>query len=274
MHSAKMKAMVQKAQLEIVTFDMHIRNEMNNINRILPCYVMSYLKQGHAEVRLEGTTYHAGPGSVTILPPNVSHDHYIRTPEESIFLWWHFTYLLGGCIDVLGFMDIPVLYELKDKVLFEAKFENYLKLSHNDSLASVIRMKAQALDIFADLIETMFDEHALWKTDVSDTFIDILSDILASERKDEVSLEILSAHYHMHPTYISNKFKQYFGVTPITLFNNVLVQKTKQLFSSGRYNQTEIAERLGFNDLASFSRFFHGQTGLAPSAYKSLHPEG
>ena len=77
-------------KLDIVDFNIHERTHMDTRDRTLPCYIMSYMKEGSSVVRYADTELTAHEGDVLIVPPHLCHSHYIREPKRSIFLWWHF----------------------------------------------------------------------------------------------------------------------------------------------------------------------------------------
>ncbi|MNR38632.1 Arabinose operon regulatory protein [compost metagenome] len=74
----------------------------------------------------------------------------------------------------------------------------------------------------------------------------------------------------MNPTYISNHFKATFGKSPILLHREVKIAKAKSLLEMREMNITEISEKLGFNDIQTFTRLFKKYTGISPRQYKEL----
>lgn len=64
-------------------------------------------------------------------------------------------------------------------------------------------------------------------------------------------------------------FKEEYGVTPLAYRNRLLLQKACLLLREGALSVTEIAEALGFETLAYFSRFFKKHMGVVPSRYAS-----
>ncbi len=261
------RQLLQKAELTIHSFAIHERRSMATYRRVRPHYVMSYLKKGHAEVRIGDTLYHAGPGSVTLLPPFIPHDHFIASHEECTFLWWHFTYQVGDAVDVLKFMNVPAVSELRKTGAFEEKFTRYMALQASDTAAEVVRSKALALDMFADLIEQILPIRTPADLGVPSPFLDMLTEILNTEDRNGMSLQKLSDTFHLNPTYISNRFREYFGITPIALFHTMLTRRAKDLMTGNALTLSEVADRLGFTDLSSFSRFYRDRTGEAPSQF-------
>ena len=84
-----------------------------------------------------------------------------------------------------------------------------------------------------------------------------------------MTLKKLGEKYHMNPTYISNKFKEYFGVSPIVLQRSMLFDMAKDYLMSSGMGINEIAEQLKFSDHAVFTRFFSERAGMSPKKYRN-----
>lgn len=73
------------------------------------------------------------------------------------------------------------------------------------------------------------------------------------------------------PYYISHLFREKTGQTLQEYITSRKIDKAQELIQLNRYSFTEIAEKLGYLNLQTFSRVFRKETGLSPSAYlKSL----
>lgn len=57
--------------------------------------------------------------------------------------------------------------------------------------------------------------------------------------------------------------------SPSSYLNGLLLQEAKFLLSNSENNIGEIASKLSFSDIHTFSRYFKKQTGLSPSAFRS-----
>ena len=98
--------------------------------------------------------------------------------------------------------------------------------------------------------------------------MDIFDDISQMPRAG-MNLKTLAEKYHMNPTYISNKFKEYFGISPIFLQRNMLFEKPKDYLVSSAMNINEISEELGFSEHAVFTRFFTERAGISPKEFRN-----
>lgn len=269
----KFSTLIKNAVLEVLEFDIHRyppMNTMNVVGRVTPYYIMSYIKQGLARIKFKGETFITEPGTVVILPPGIPHDHVRISEEPAEFLWWNFNFKIAESIDVLKLLNLPVIFKISNRSAFEKVFCEYMELTQRQvSVSTIILKKAKELEVMAVLMDNITESNQFCGSDESDeSFREILAEILQNPESIE-SLKALGEKYHMHPTYISNKFKEYFGVSPIQLQREVIFEKAKVLLKSGNMSVGQIAQVLGFSDISVFSRFFRSKSGISPIQYRS-----
>lgn len=265
-----LKPLIQRAYLEIVEYDYQIRTEMIQMNRELPYCVMSYLKRGEALLRVQGQEYYCKKGDAIFLPHHVMHDHIKTSKEEAVFLWWHFNFRTAYNMDVLSLLKLPYRVRMENSADFENRFFEYMEAIRNEkTIADMIYKNAKALEVLASLFDSfLHSEKTQMAPDIPGNFIEIFNDISGEPRAD-MTLKKLGEKYHMNPTYISNKFKEYFGVSPIVLQRNMLFEMAKDYLVSSSININEIADRLKFRDHAVFTRFFSERAGMSPTKYRN-----
>lgn len=268
--SERLKPLIQRAVLEIVEYDYHTRTEMIQLERKLPCCVMSYLKKGEAMLRVNGKEYHCKGGDAIYIPPNVVHDHVKTSKEETEFLWWHFNFRTAYNIDVVSLLKLPYKVYMENSGEFEAKFFHYMEAIQNEqTIADMIYKNAKALEVLACIFDSFLkSEKTQLAPNIPEMFMDIFDDISQNPSAD-MNLKRLSVKYHMNPTYISNKFKEYFGISPIFLQRNMLFEKAKDYLMSTSMGINEISDRLGFSEHAVFTRFFVEKAGMSPREYRN-----
>nr|WP_239565825.1 AraC family transcriptional regulator [Paenibacillus sacheonensis] len=252
-----------------MTFDVHSRTELNYRDRVLPCYVVSYIKEGSCRVRFEGKDYAAGPGDVIFLPPFIPHDHVKDTNENTVFMWWHFNYRIAGAMDVFRLFHLPVCFPLSNAERLEAIFSQYIGYAGKPgSIADLIMKEAKALELIAILLEAVVTTSGIRPTDrVSEAFSEILTDMVRHPER-HYTLNELGEKYHMHPTYITNQFKKIFQLTPKQLQSKIRVDKAQKMLLADRTGIAQIGYSLGYADIDDFTRFFKNQVGVSPLAYR------
>ncbi|MCY9590648.1 AraC family transcriptional regulator [Paenibacillus chitinolyticus] len=267
-----LSSLLETAELKILTFDIHHRTEMNyRKNIIKEFYMMTYIRKGSAKLRVQNQIYDIDPGTVIFIPPDLEYDQYKDNDEETEFLWWNFTFKIQNVVDVLPLLQIPYIYPLKNHKKFEAVFDEFmLSRTQGGYISNIILQKAKSLELLYLLVDNAFEKvHVAEMRQQSHSFLSVLLKIV-SQPEASFSLSDLAKELHMNPTYVSNRFKEMFGKSPILLHREIKIEKAKSLLKIQEMNMTEISTSLGFNDVQTFTRLFKKYTGISPSQYKGL----
>lgn len=261
------ESLFSHSSMEIYEFAINTRDIMESVDRVLPYYVMSYLKEGEALLRMRGKEYRHLPQTVVFIPAGVKHDHVLVGKGPATFLWWHFNLKLYQTLDFLRILRLPVAVDMKNNLAFETTFQHYIELSEaSATLCNVVLKKAKALEIMAILLETA-ENAAISQLGVAvpDDFYTMLEAIITGNDNEDVSLEAFSKRFNLHPTYISNRFSKLFGITPIALFRQIQVQRATSMLTDRNMSVGDVAAALGFKDSSTFSRFYSSKTGKSPT---------
>ena len=261
--------LMAKGSIRIYDYGIDRRRTMSSTGRCFPFYVMSYLSEGHAVLRLPDREIVQSPHSVIMIPANLKHDHVMLTEEESVFWWWHFDYKAYDSVDLLRLLHLPVVHTVGDAEEFETRFRQYsdsMRLS--DSLGTTLFRLASMLEVLGYLLDDMTSTGMGQKAleSVPDVFLEILDEVTADDG-EPFSLQVLAQRHSMHPTYVSNRFAHYFGIPPVKLRRSLTMKSAAEMLTDGK-SVAEIAELLGFSDASSFSRSFRSVMGSPPSAVK------
>ncbi|MGO4108281.1 response regulator transcription factor [Paenibacillus sp. YAF4_2] len=88
------------------------------------------------------------------------------------------------------------------------------------------------------------------------------------ERPGHVSLAELAAQVHMNASYLSQYFKQHTGRNFTDYVAGLRMEEAKMLVARTSLRISEIAERLGYSDIAYFSSTFKRTTGKSPLDFR------
>jgi transcriptional regulator GlxA family with amidase domain len=83
-----------------------------------------------------------------------------------------------------------------------------------------------------------------------------------------VSLAAMAAAAGLERRTLLRRFATATGMTPIEYCRAVRVARARELLEGGDTSQKQIAQSLGYKDVASFARVFRKAVGLAPGAYR------
>lgn len=256
--------LIKNASIQIYEYGIDYRTEMNQYDRVFPFYVMSYISEGQALLRLDNREIMLDSQSVIIVPPGKKHDHVMLTDKPTVFRWWHFDYKLYDTIDILRLLQLPLVYHIEDNGQFETVFRQYREaVSLNGSLKNALHRQACTFEVMAHLLgaaERLNSDREI-RSEIPEAFQEI---IVAGEIRN-LTLNDLSRRFNMHPTYISNRFAGYYGVSPIKLYRRLQLERAMEILSSDDKNVSEVAEMFGYTDVSAFSRAFVAQMGFSPA---------
>jgi two-component system, response regulator YesN len=86
----------------------------------------------------------------------------------------------------------------------------------------------------------------------------------------ELHVEQVAQHTFINPSYLRAVFKKELGMTITDYLTHTRMQKAKELLARGGVKLSDIAEQIGYNDPAYFSRAFKKYYGYSPSEYENM----
>lgn len=269
--SEQVVELLNKADLDIIEYNIDRRRRMSNLNRIFPFYVMSYLQSGEACLSVDGAVYRTGPGSIILVPPNTNHHHYKDDSNETVFLWWHFNFSVASVVDAVKLLKLPLVSSISHRERFEQAFYRLYNNRQLNSLSNLLMHRAWGLELMALLIDDLVSEHHIhMEIDIPDVFLAIFHEITdLNLNQPAISLKYLSHKYHLNANYISTRFKSYFGMTPIAMRRQLVFEHSRQMLLNTSMSIGEIADGLGFDSVFSFTHFFTTRAGISPSGFRN-----
>ncbi|HEY8314405.1 MAG TPA: AraC family transcriptional regulator [Candidatus Baltobacteraceae bacterium] len=144
-----------------------------------------------------------------------------------------------------------------------------------DALRVVLRAaRAASDDAFDSLIFTLFDEASFVSTRQSEAGISRLrmqraKRFIEFHAFEQLRLEDIASDIGLSPFTALRQFRSATGTTPHAYLLEIRLLRAKQLLETTGDSIQEIASKVGFGDLAYFSRFFKSRTGLSPSSYRA-----
>jgi YesN/AraC family two-component response regulator len=85
---------------------------------------------------------------------------------------------------------------------------------------------------------------------------------------DKITLKDAAECVHMNPSYLSQLFKQQLNKKFVDYITELRIEESKRLLLNTSLRMSEIAERVGYSDLAYFSNNFKRITGCSPSEFR------
>ena len=148
-------------------------------------------------------------------------------------------------------------------------------------LSVVLQLNAS---FYLELLKiTTTEEICLWARDMLETFMNQINinkdqknlqaiqkaaDYIRKNFRSKISIEDIAQAVYLSPCYVSRIFKQGLGCTLMEYLTQVRVEEAKIMLKNPKYNVMQVAEEIGIEDPAYFTRVFKKLEGITPSKYK------
>lgn len=93
-------------------------------------------------------------------------------------------------------------------------------------------------------------------------------DYISNNIKEDLTINDIAARVFLSPDYFRKVFKAVTGVPPIEYINKLRMAKAEAMLRDTMLTVSEIAERVGINDISYFSKLFHAAVGCTPTDYR------
>ncbi|MFB3162159.1 response regulator [Neobacillus sp. 179-C4.2 HS] len=101
--------------------------------------------------------------------------------------------------------------------------------------------------------------------------IDRILDYIEKTPLDQITLKEAAESIHINPSYLSQLFKQQLNKKFVDYITELRIEESKRLLQNTTLRMSEIAERVGYSDLAYFSNNFKKIVGSSPSEYRNIN---
>lgn len=95
----------------------------------------------------------------------------------------------------------------------------------------------------------------------------VLSCIEGHASNPEFNVKVLAGELHMSQATLYRKLKQHTDLSAVELIRHIRMTQAAFLLMETSLSVTEVAERVGFNDLPTFRKHFTDMFGVSPSKY-------
>lgn len=103
----------------------------------------------------------------------------------------------------------------------------------------------------------------------SDMIFAIKEFIRKNYRNEALSIKSVSDHVNRSAPYVCTLFKTETGLTLNQYITGYRIEKAQELLSDPRYKITDVASRVGYNDVNYFGKIFKKVTNFSPSEFRS-----
>ena len=129
--------------------------------------------------------------------------------------------------------------------------------------------KKELLEVISALIENLLATGSGAENDTQ--IIARAKEYIYTHYQDNIRLVDVADQVYLTPGYFGVFFKKETGVTFSAYLIQVRIEKAKEMLRDTRYNVSEVAYAVGYQDVRHFSRLFKEHVGLVPKEYRKLN---
>lgn len=94
-------------------------------------------------------------------------------------------------------------------------------------------------------------------------------DYIEKHLSEPISVDELSKLAHFEKSYLTVKFKEIWGISPMKYVNWLRIERAKVLIAMTDMSITDIAREVGFGSVHYFSRYFKEKENITPNEYRN-----
>lgn len=245
-------------------------------------FELDLVVSGVGEFVFNDEKYILSKGDVLILPPDMLHAVYPVENQDLFYEAVVFNKMMLGtesndrsateCIQpiVNGKDKLCVLIprEHPNHEKFEKCAEEIVECAKRNSPTEDLLLKSLLLRFFWMLENS---EGLIRKVPAEISFGDIVRPTLEymnDHYASNITVEFLASFVHLSQSYYMSCFKKAVGIGAIEYLMQIRMKKAMELLSTTKVSVSEVAGRVGYNNLSNFNRQFKRIVGVTPVEYR------
>lgn len=246
-------------------------------------YEILYLISGEIYYYIEDRTYQIVSGVLLFINMNDLHKlvNLNGTTYERVTLVFKKGFLSNFLVDHEGFNLFSYFHSKSnaiklggyDQTFIEHLFNKMIQEEANqlpgyDYYQKILLME---LLVFLKRKVDMGLNHSLIESNRANKKISRVLEFINSNYDKRITLDDLSQSFSISPSHLSRTFKEVTGFTCIEYLNNIRMKEARSLLKNSQLSVSEIADRVGFENLTHFGRVFKGTIGSSPLKYRKMN---
>lgn len=227
-----------------------------------------YIKSGKGHMQIEDNLVSLTPDMLIIINAHVQHTE-ISSPTDPLDY-----YVIGAerlQITNNAHSDYTVIQDQSRNHSVRQCFENILEEMHNEQegyreicqnyLEILVRKICRKQCVSYDIEESRTGNRECHK---AKHYID-------SNYQEKITLDGLAKISNINKYYLSHRFSEIYGQSPIAYLNLVRINACKDLLKNTNYTIEEIADSTGFSSRSYLAQVFQKACGMSCQQYRKAH---
>ncbi|HOJ09712.1 MAG TPA: AraC family transcriptional regulator [Clostridiales bacterium] len=245
-------------------------------------YQIVFILNGEGEIILGNNAYNTSVNQVYIFKPNVEHSikasrfkllnivevkfYCNNTISESL------VYQLPSIIKDTGQSIRTAFVNIVEEVKMQDKYTEYIINSLFTQIIFFLVRISETEPSYScrkniDRVNYK-DDRSIRNEKEGDEPLTAIIDYIMQNYFMEIKLIDLAEIVYLSPIYFCSIFKERYGVSPIQYLQSVRLENAKKLLIDTNNSITTISERVGFQSVNYFSRYFKTHEGITPNEFR------
>lgn len=263
-------------------------------NRVIFDYEIIFVASGKCKITYEGHEYICKKNDVIFIRPGIDHSfenvgdrdfvqphiHYDMVyndkSEETYVSFKPLSFLTDYehsllQKDIVKDLKIPPVFVPDDINAFKSIFYDIIDSYKNKNINSEIYLKLKMLELLR-LIFNQFDSFGsndIIKTNDVQNIAVMAKNYIDNNFMAYLTLEILSKQLYVNKFTLLRNFKSIYDKNIMTYYKEKRIEYIKNALISTDVSITDIAKKMNFSDIFTFSRFFKTAVGCSPTNYRN-----
>jgi len=227
-----------------------------------------YIKSGTGHIQIENDIIPVSANSLVLIGAHVQHTEY---SNENTPLDYYVLGVEGLKINTDRASEYSIVYSASDSSSIRKCFESILhETNHKQEgyaqicqyqLAILILLICRKDNVSYELIDTQNSNRECHNA----------KRYIETNYPEKITLDSLSQICNLTKYYLSHKFKELYGKSPMAYLTEVRISAAQDLLKTTNYSIEEISAATGFSSASYFSQSFQKSCGISPQQYRKLH---
>ncbi|WP_068943308.1 AraC family transcriptional regulator [Chryseobacterium timonianum] len=249
-------------------------------------YELIIIENGKGTHHLNGITFPYQKGDIFLLRPSDAHEFTIQNKTRFIYIKFTEEYLWENLLmNKTNELKKIIQLLMEDRsFVYESVIKNKSDRAHLLQLSRILLHEFSHKNLYnkeisIDLFSTIFTiltrntmntkNHQTWISKNINRIDRILYYINVNfQDAEKMKIENIAKEFLISPNYISIYVKKETGFSIQQHIIQYKIKAAEKLLLQSNYNISEIADRLGFNDVSHFNKIFKTHRNKSPSVFK------
>lgn len=238
----------------------------------LSSFLFFIVTKGSGSVKYLSEEYNVHPGDCVFLNCMNAYEH-TSSSDLWTLKWVHFygtnmdaiyeKYKERGGKVVFRAPDPKIITDIIDEIHTIADSSSYLKdMEIHEKLSSLL------LNIMKESWNKSLNDNESSFSSEKRKDLRLIREYIEENYNKDIRLDFLSLKYGISKYYLSHMFKEQYGTSVNNYIINMRITKAKHLLRFSDLSTTEIANRVGYEDVNYFIRSFKKVENITPGEYK------